>query len=132
MSRTQRRLLWFLRVDAVILLSALLPILFPTEWMAELHERLGLGAFPRHRLTEYLTRSIAACYALHGAVVWLLTTDWPRYRPLIAPVFRLHVVFAAVILGVDLFAGMPVWWVLAESGTIAGFALIVLIVNHKP
>lgn len=130
MTRADRLLLWLLRLDAAILLAAILPVFFPTELMAALHARLGLGSFPRDQLTEYLTRSVAACYAMHGAVVLLLTTDLPRYRPLVAPVFGLHLLFAAAMLGIDLFAGMPIWWTILEPATIAGFAVVVLVVNR--
>lgn len=131
MAPADRLLLWLLRVDAAILLTAVLPIFFPTELMAAMHERFGLGSFPRQPLTEYLTRSLAASYALHGAVVLLLTGDLPRYRPLIAPLFRLHLAFAATMFGIDLFAPMPTWWTLVETSTIAGFALVVLSVDRR-
>ncbi|MCZ2342195.1 MAG: hypothetical protein LC104_10430 [Bacteroidales bacterium] len=131
MTPADRLLLWLLRVDAAILLTAVVPIFFPTEWMATLHEQLGLGLFPRQPLMEYLTRSLAASYALHGAMVLFLTFDLPRYRPLVAPLFRLHLLFAGILFGIDWFAPMPRWWIVMETGTIAGFAVVVLWVNHR-
>ena len=131
MSPTDRTLMWLMRVNAAILLTAIVPVFFPADLMADLHARLGLGEFPRDRLTDYLTRSAAACYALHGAVVLLVSTDVPRYRPLIAPLYGLHLVFAGAMLGIDLFAGMPVWWTVAEAGTIGGFAVVGLAMTRR-
>ena len=131
MTPTERMLTWLMRVNAAILLTAVVPVFFPTDLMADLHARLGLGEFPRDRLTDYLTRSAAACYALHGAVVLLVSTDVPRYRPLITPLYGLHLMFAGAMLGIDLFAGMPVWWTVAEVGTIGGFAAVALAVNRR-
>ena len=76
MSPADRLLTWLIRANAAILLCAALPIFFPTELMAEMHQRLGLGTFVRDRLTEYLTRSVSACYAMHGAVIPCLNTDY--------------------------------------------------------
>ena len=131
MTPTDRLLTWLIRLNAVVLVLAVLPVFFPTDVIADMHERFGLGAFPRDRLTEYLNRSAAAGYALHGGVILLLAGDVRRYRQLIDRVYLMHLAFALTILGIDLFAGMPVWWTVAEGGTIASVALIVLFVNQR-
>jgi hypothetical protein len=130
MTSADRVLTWLLRADAAVLLAAVIPVFFPTELMAEMHQRLGLGELPRGRLTEYLTRSVAASYVLHGFVVLLLSTDVRRYRPLVAPLAAAHLAFALVLLGIDLYAGMPGWWTAVEVGTIAGVAIAMLFVNR--
>lgn len=124
-------LTWLVRANAAILLAAVVPVFFPTDLMADLHQRLGLGGLARDRLTEYLTRSAAACYALHGGVLVLISTDVCRYRPLIVPLYGLHLAFAAAMLGIDLFAGMPWWWTIAEVGTIGGVAVAALLLNRQ-
>lgn len=131
MPPADRALTWLVRINAAILLAAVVPVFFPTDVMAELHHRLGLGEFVRGRLTEYLTRSAAACYALHGGALALVSADVRRYRPLIAPLYGLHLAFAATMLGIDWYAGMPLWWTAAESGTIAGFAVVALGLNRR-
>jgi hypothetical protein len=131
MTPLDRLLARLIRLNAAVLLLAAVPVFFPTDLMAAMHARLGLGTFPRDRLTEYLTRSAAACYALHGAVVWMLARDVVRYRDLIAGVYRLHLVFAAAVCGIDLWAGMPGWWTLSEGGTIAVVALAIGEVNRR-
>jgi hypothetical protein len=130
MTSADRALTWLLRADAAVLLAAVVPVFFPTDLMSEMHQRLGLGEFPHGRLTEYLTRSVAASYALHGFVVLLLSADVRRYRPLVAPLAAGHLVFAVVLLGIDLYAGMPGWWTVVEVGTIAGVAIAILLVNR--
>lgn len=131
MTPTDRLLTWLIRLNATVLLLAAVPVFFPTDVMADMHERFGLGPFPRDRLTEYLTRSAAACYALHGGVILLLAGDVRKYRQLIGRMYLLHLAFALTILGIDLFAGMPTWWTVAEGGTIASVAVIVLFVNQR-
>lgn len=131
MTPIDRLLTWLIRLNAAVLLLAVVPVFFPTEMMADMHERFGLGPFPRDRLTEYLTRSAAACYALHGGVVWMLAYDVRAYRRLIDRVYLLHLTFALTMFGIDLFAGMPVWWTAAEAGTIACVAVVILLVNRR-
>lgn len=131
MTPLDRLLARLIRLNAAVLLLAAVPVFFPTDLMAAMHARLGLGTFPRDRLTEYLTRSAAACYALHGAVVWMLSWDVVRYRDLITGMYRLHLVFAAAVCGIDLWAGMPWWWTLSEGGTIAVVALVIGEVNRR-
>jgi hypothetical protein len=131
MTRTHRQLAGFLRLNALILLSAVIPLFFPTEWMAAIHCGLGLGPFPSGPLTDYLTRSAAACYALHGGVLWLIGGDVRRYQPLIRPVYCLHLLFAIGILGIDLVAGMPTWWIVLEITPIISFALAALWLNSR-
>jgi hypothetical protein len=131
MSPADRLLTWLIRANAAVLLLAAGPVFFPTALMAQLHADLGLGTFPANPLTEYLTRSAAACYAMHGGMVLLLSTDVRRYRPMIPWVYRIHLAFAAAVFGIDLFAGMPVWWTVAEGGTIAVVAVVILGVNRR-
>ena len=131
MTPLDRRLRLCIRLNAAVLLLAAGPMLFPTGVMAGMHARMGLGEFPRGRLTEYLTRSAAACYALHGAAVWMLAWDVVRYRDLITGMYRLHLLFAATVCGIDLWAGQPWWWTLAEGGTIAAVAVYIGRLNRR-
>lgn len=131
MTPLDRLLTHLIRLNAVVLVLAAVPVFFPSDLMAAMHDRLGLGNFPRDRLTEYLTRSAAACYAMHGVVVWMLSWDVIRYRALITGMYRLHFLFAVTICGIDLWAGMPWWWTLSEGGTIAVVAVVIGAVNRR-
>jgi hypothetical protein len=130
MSPVDRLLTWLIRANAAILLCAAVPIFFPTELMAEMHQRLSLGTFARDRLTEYLTRSVSACYAMHGAVLLALASDVRRYRRLIDWMYVIHFLFALTMLGIDLYAGMPGWWTIAEVGTIGAVAVAIFTLNQ--
>lgn len=130
MTPADRLLTWLIRANAAILFVAVVPIFFPPGLMADMHARFGLGALPREPIVEYLTRSAAACYAMHGGVVWLLAFDVRAYRRLITGVYRLHLLFAATVFGIDLYAGLPWWWTAAEGGTIAVVAGVILAVNR--
>jgi hypothetical protein len=130
MHPADRLLSLLMRLNAGILLLAAVPMFFPTRWMATMHETLGLGQFPEDRLTEYLTRSAAACYTMHGAVVWLIAQDVRRYRPLIPGLYVIHLLFAFTLLLIDLFAGMPAWWIVSEVGTISTVAILMLFVQR--
>jgi hypothetical protein len=131
MTPADRLLAWLIRANAVILLLAVVPVFFPPELMAAIHARFGLGTLPREPIVEYLTRSAAACYAMHGGVVWLLSTDVRAYRRLITRVYQIHLVFAATVFCIDVYAGLPWWWTVTEGGTIAGVAGVILTVNRR-
>ena len=130
-ARDFRLLTWLIRANAAILLLAMIPMLFQPEWMSQLHSMLGLGTLNVNPLIEYLTRSASACYALHGGVLLALSTDVRRYQPLIPWVYVGHLVFAGVMVAIDLYAGMPWWWTLAEGGTITVVAVLILGVSRR-
>ena len=108
-------------------------VLFPTAWMAVAHTHLGLGPFPDAPLTAYLTRSLSALYAVHGAVIVRVSFDVPRFRPLVGFLGWLHVVFGLTTLGIDLAAGMPWFWTAVEGpGVAAGGALVLWLNRGAP
>ena len=49
-----------LRAGGTILVTAFAAMLLPVDWMAATHEWLGLGAFPRAPVVDYLARSVSA------------------------------------------------------------------------
>ena len=104
---------------------AFLAMLLPADWMAATHERIGLGPFPRTPIVDYLTRSIAALYGFHGIFVWIVSRDPVRYRPFVRFAAVMNVVFGAMMLAIDLHAGMPAIWTAIEGPAImlAGAAI---------
>ncbi|HEY3787271.1 MAG TPA: hypothetical protein VGL71_00395, partial [Urbifossiella sp.] len=100
-----------LRLIGGIELCAIPFLAFPFPWMAEIHARwLGLGTLPPAPIVEYLARSLCALYAVHGAVVFYISFDVIRYRPLIDFIGCVHIVLGFTILGIDLSSGVPIWW----------------------
>jgi hypothetical protein len=117
---------WLLRLVGGVELCAVPFILFPVGWMDAVHARLFGHPLPHGPIVEYLTRSLSVMYAVHGAVVFRVSFDVPRFRPLIAFLGGLHVVLGLTVLGIDLSAGMPWWWVAGEGPGIAVGGVLVL------
>lgn len=127
----ERVLKWILTLAGAVLLSAALFVFLPTAWMARTHEALGLGAFPDAPLTQYLTRSIAALYALHGALVLLAASDVRRYRSFVRLIGATDAAFGLAMLGIDLHAGMPPWWTLAEGPPLVAIGTLVSVLAGR-
>ena len=118
---------WILRLHAVVLLAALIPIFFPWSLMNTVHQWLGLGDLPKSVMTDYLTRSLSLVYALHGAVCLVLTFDLAKYLPLIRTIAVFHFGFGLFMLGIDLQAGLPWYWTISEGPMISIFAVFIFV-----
>ena len=116
-----------LRALGVLDLCALGAVVLPLRWMAVAHAWLGLGAMPQGPLVGYLARSASVLYALHGALVLFLSFDVRRYWGLITFLAALAVLHGAVMLGIDLAEGMPVWWTAVEGLGFAATGGVVLL-----
>lgn len=119
-------LTWLLRIHAVVLLLALIPIFFPYSLMNSIHQWLGLGELHSAPITDYLTRSLSLVYALHGAVCLVLTFDIPKYLPLIRMIATFHFGFGVFSLFIDISSGLPLYWIIGEGPMISLFALFIL------
>ena len=120
-----------LRLAGVLTISAFLAMFLPTDWMASTHERLGLGEFPRSPLVEYLTRSVAALYGFHGALLLLISRDPVKYRTIVQPVSVMNDAFGVMMLLIDLHAGMPWWWTAGEGLPIIVFGVVIGYLNRS-
>jgi len=63
-----------LRTEAVVM---------PFDWMNAIHRQAELGDLPNVPIVGYLTRSISALYALHGALLVFLAGDVRRFLPVV-------------------------------------------------
>lgn len=123
---------WLLRLIGGVELCAIPFLLFPFAWMNEVHNRiLGLGPLPTAPIVEYMARSLCVMYALHGVIVFRLSFDVSRYRPLIGFLGYLHIVLGAVVLAIDLSAGLPWWWIAGEGPGIAIGGVMVLVLARQ-
>lgn len=120
----ERLLVFLLRLGAILTGSAFFTIFLPEATMASVHERLGLGVFPASPLTNYLTRSLSAMYAFHGAMLFVLSTDVRRFKPVIILVGWATAVLGIALLVIDLQAPMPSWWVFAEGPWVIAIGLV--------
>lgn len=125
---------WLRILLAVIgcgLLVATIPIFFPASLMATIHGWLGLGEFPDQPITIYLARSTSLLYAVHGALMLIVSLDLDRYWPLV-PVFGwLHVVIGAMMLAIDLTTPMPWYWTAVEGVPIAIAGLVIILLYQS-
>ncbi|MHC4178182.1 MAG: hypothetical protein ACYSWU_11785 [Planctomycetota bacterium] len=115
MGWAEKTLIVVLRVSAVILLVALVPAVMPFAWMVAIHRGLGLGKLPEGPIVGYLTRSLSALYAAHGALVLFVSFDVRRYLPVIKCLAVLNVAFGAGMLTIDCTVGLPRWWIACEG-----------------
>lgn len=123
---------WVLRLIGGVELFAIPFLLFPFAWMNAVHDRgLGLGTLPDTPVVEYMARSLSALYAVHGAVVFRLSFDVVRFRPVIGFLGWLHLTLGLVVLATDFTAGLPWWWVAGEGPGIAAGGLVVLILVRQ-
>ena len=120
-----------LRLGGVVTVSAFAAILLPQEWMVSSHAWLGLGEFPRAPIVDYLARSIAALYGFHGGLLLTVARDPMSLRPIVSYVAFMNVAFGAIMLGVDLYCGMPLWWTLGEGPPIAALGVVIAWLNSS-
>jgi hypothetical protein len=128
---TTRVIAILLRLAGVTTACAFLAMFLPVEWMAATHERLGLGPFPRSPLVDYLTRSIAALYGFHGCLLLIIATDPVKYRALVSYAAAMNIAFGIIMIAVDLHAGMPMFWTLAEGPPVIALGITVAVLNSK-
>jgi hypothetical protein len=122
----ERILVALFRLGGAITLCAFGALFLPTERMAAIHAALGLGEFPAAPITEYLARSVSALYGFHGALLLLVARDVRRFAPLVVYLGVMCLVFGVLLLAIDLRAGMPLAWTLAEGPPLAVTGAIVL------
>ena len=131
MTKDDGSLKLLLRIVGITTLLALPAVVMPKSWMASTHEWLGLGEFPTAPIVENLARSVSAFYAIFGAVCLVLANDLERYRPLVRFLGWVVALFGVVLIGIDLAAGMPLWWTASEGlSTLAFGALMFFLARH--
>lgn len=119
MNSAERALQILLRIGGIVVVSAFFAIFLPVHWMAATHEWLGLGVFPASPLVDYLSRSASLLYAWHGGLLLVASFDIRRYRPILLYLGIVTALGGLILLGIDLHAGMPVYWTLCEGPPVA-------------
>jgi len=126
MTRRERLLVLVLRLAGVMSGLAIVAVVMPRAWMAACHDWLGLGALPDGAIVEYLARSLSAFYAMFGGLCILVSFDIRRHAGVVTYLGVTHVAFAAVVLAVDLSAGLPWYWTAAEVPPAMLFGVAIL------
>jgi hypothetical protein len=83
--------------------------------MEEIPIRLGMGELPRGPMIGYLTHSLSAMYAMHGAIVFFVSLDVHRYLPVVKCLGVLAAMFGVGMIVLDVVVGMPMFWILCEG-----------------
>ena len=117
----EKALAWLLRISAVVLLTALVPAVMPFAWMQEIHRSLAMGELPEGPIIGYLTRSLSAMYAMHGALLFFVSCDVRRFLPVVKCLAVLAV-FGIGMLVLDVVVGMPLSWVVGEGRSLSSSA----------
>jgi hypothetical protein len=115
MNNSEKTLTILMRLAGVLLLTALIPVVMPFAWMKDIHRALGMGELPEGPIMGYLTRSLSAMYAMHGALVFFVSLDVRRYLPVVKFLAVLGVVFGSGMLVLDIVVGMPPRWIAGEG-----------------
>jgi hypothetical protein len=111
----EKALVWLLRISAVVPLTALVPAVMPFAWMQDIHRSLGMGELPGGPIVGYLTRSLSAMYAMHGALLCFVSWNVRRFLPLVKCLAVLAVIFGIGMCLLDLLVGMPLPWTVSEG-----------------
>ena len=126
-----RLLVLLLRFGGVLLSAAFLAVFLPVQWMADTHEWLGLGEFPRSPIVDYLARSVAALYGFHGILLFIVAKNPARYRPIVRYIGVLNIALGILMTGIDLHAGMPIWWTAGEGPPVAVLGVVILYLSRS-
>jgi hypothetical protein len=127
----QKLLVLLLRLAGTVMVMAFLAVLLPADWRAATHRWLGLGEFPRAPIVDYLARSIALLYGFHGVLVLIVSGDPVRYRTIVWYLAVMNTLFGAIIVGIDIHAGLPSAWTLLEGPPVIAFGIVIGLLNRQ-
>ncbi len=131
MNKQERLFELFLRVLGSVALLAVFAVIMPYSWMNAIHQWLGMGQLPPEPIVGYLARSTSAFYALLGALLWVVSSDLVRHRPILRFLGWAIILFGMMLLVVDFVEGMPLWWSLWEGPINIAFGTIILILSNR-
>lgn len=117
---------WVLRLIAAVSFLALPAIFAPRLAVEKFSVLLGFGKPPHLPLLIYMTSGASCVYLAQAVLLWLMSRDVVRYRPLIVFCGWAYLAFGPLFLWIDIRAGMPTFQVAADalSCFIAGAALL--------
>lgn len=126
MNRYEKVLVVLMRAAGVMLLIAVIPAVMPFAWMKDIHRLLGMGELPEGPIIGYLTRSLSAMYAMHGALVFFISLDVRRCLPVVKCLAVLGIIFGLGMLILDFMVGMPFLWTMSEGPFIVLMGCVML------
>ena len=111
----EKVLKWLLVVLGGLAATAVVPMIVPFSWMQRVNDGLGLAPLVETPLTQYLTRSLSALYAMVGVMTVYLGLDVRRYRRLILFIGWLTGLLGLALTVIDFAVGMPPSWTWGEG-----------------
>jgi hypothetical protein len=124
----ERLLAILLKIIAAAATLAIVPVFMPHAWMDSCHRGLGLDELPETPIIVYLTRSLSAMYVFHAGLLWVVASDVRRYAAIVTYLALAFMAVGIVMLGIDVKAGLPWFWIAGEgpSTIVVGLAVLVL------
>lgn len=126
MNRFDKLIALVLYLTGAFVLCAIPAIFLPSEWMASIHQRLGLGAMPEGPIVDYLARSLSALYGCLGVFTVCFATDVRKFAMPVAAWCILHIAVGSILVVVDSMNNMPMYWILAEGPPVVATGILVL------
>ncbi len=108
---------FFLRIGGGAALLAVYAVVMPYEDMDGAHQWLGLGDLPDAPIMGYLARSTSFFYAFLGGLMWVLSFDLNRYRPVVCFLGWALISLGLTLFIVDIVEGLPLYWISIEGPT---------------
>lgn len=105
---------------------AFLAVVMPRSWMEAGHEWFGMGLMPEGAVVGYMIRQASYTYGAHGVLLWLLSYDPERFRPIVLFSGACYLLGGPVFLAIDAGAGMPWFWTVGDAGGCFAFGAAVL------
>lgn len=122
---------WFLRSVGSVSLLALAAVFLPYSAMNSIHQGLGLGSLSEQPIVGYLARSTSAFYAFYGGLLWLVSGDLPRFRPVVVYLGCVTLLLGLILLGVDWHEGLPPFWKFVEGPMVMFLGAVMLWGSRK-
>jgi hypothetical protein len=115
-----------LRVAALVSFIAAPAIVLPRIAVEKLSWLMGFGQPPMLPMLVYLTAGGSCVLIAEAFMLWLISGDVVRYRPLVVFVAWFFLAAAPLFLWIDSQAGLPLWWTAMDtlSCLVAGAALV--------
>jgi hypothetical protein len=120
-----------LRLTGAAMLSALVFVFCPFDWMRRIHEAVDMGPLEYTPLLSYLTRTLSAMYVIVGAVLLFVSRDVDRYRPLIRLLGLVAIAGGVGVTVLDAIEHLPILWTVAEGPLTVLLGVVLLFLCRK-
>jgi len=121
---------WLLRLAGSVESLAFFAVVMPRTWMEAAHGWMGLGEMPHGTIMMFMIRQASFTYGLHGVLLWLMSSDVIRFRPLVLFTGVSYLLAGPVFLLIDLTTGMPWFWTAGDTVASASLGAALLFLDR--